>query len=1057
MPLLRDHPWRLRYTPDDGDLVAGLYVPLLACAVRYDRLTGYFSAAALALATRGLEGLVRNDGTMRMIVGCTLGPDEVQAIADGEALRIAVERRLSALPLAPSDDAARRGLALLAWLVAAGRLAVKVAVPCDSRRRPLGGTAIFHEKAGTVEDAAGEKVAFNGSLNETAQGWTQNFESLNIFTSWSEPPRVAAEEEHFARLWADRSAHALVLDVPQAARDDLLRFMPEPATPAARPRSVAAGPVAVEPPAAPSPSADLRGDVWRFIAQAPTMPDGGDQVGAATCAVTPWPHQLRAFHRLYDHWPPRLLIADEVGLGKTIQAGLLLRQAWLARRARRILVLAPAAVLRQWQIELREKFNLNWPIYDGHKLSWYPSPALHGRHERPVARSDWHREPVVIASSHLLRRAERAAEMADAEPWDLVVLDEAHHARRKAAGSEQEGGPNALLKLMRSLQARTAALVLLTATPMQVHPVEVWDLLDLLGLPPEWSKPAFLRFFDEIVAENPGHEAMDRMAAMFRAAEAAYGPVEPSALQALGIASPLRARKMLEALRDPASVPRRQLEHDQRRAALTLMRRHTPIARLVSRNTRDTLRSYFRSGQSTARVAERDVCDEFIHLSAAERTIYDAVESYISTTYQRTAAGGASAQRRNAVGFIMTVYRKRLASSFHALRATLAAHMAAMRDPTQAAGLLSRLSEDVDEDEPDAPDQEAAEDLAREDLARQALAIEERSEIERLIGMIGRLPPDTKAEALRVEIGRLRKDGYGQAMVFTQYADTMDFLRDEMARDRTLQVMCFSGRGGEVRGNDGAWRTVSRDEVKRRFREELADLLLCTDAAAEGLNFQFCGALVNYDSPWNPMRIEQRIGRIDRLGQRFERIRIANLHYANTVEADVYAALRRRIGLFEKVVGGLQPILARMPKLIGARILSGTPGDVAAEVDRAADEAMGGFDLDQAVAVESGEAARAASPMAMADLDDILSRPGLLPPGTRVRSLGAREYGLSAPGQAEVRVSTDVAYYEQHAETVELWSPAGPMFPILQDVGCVPAATQSLAQVMRSIAVKPAG
>src|SRR3546814_5135935 len=114
----------------------------------------------------------------------------------------------------------------------------------------------------------------------------------------------------------------------------------------------------------------------------------------------------------------------------------------------------------------------------------------------------------------------------------------------------------------------------------------------------------------------------------------------------------------------------------------------------------------------------------------------------------------------------------------------------------------------------------------------------------------------------------------------------MEALRRELARDDDLRIMCFSGRGGEVQANDGSWRAVSRDEVKRRFRAAEADLLLCTDAAAEGLNFQFCGALINYDSPWNPMRVEQRIGRIDRLGQRFVRIRIVNLHYAGTVRSE---------------------------------------------------------------------------------------------------------------------------------------------------------------------------
>jgi superfamily II DNA/RNA helicase len=107
--------------------------------------------------------------------------------------------------------------------------------------------------------------------------------------------------------------------------------------------------------------------------------------------------------------------------------------------------------------------------------------------------------------------------------------------------------------------------------------------------------------------------------------------------------------------------------------------------------------------------------------------------------------------------------------------------------------------------------------------------------------------------------------------------------------------MCFSGRGGQVPAKDGSWRVITRDEVKRQFREGKADVLLCTDAAAEGLNFQFCGALINYDMPWNPMRVEQRIGRIDRLGQRYPSIQIVNLHYADTVEADVYQAYTRPI------------------------------------------------------------------------------------------------------------------------------------------------------------------
>src|SRR4029077_9653897 len=169
----------------------------------------------------------------------------------------------------------------------------------------------------------------------------------------------------------------------------------------------------------------------------------------------------------------------------------------------------------------------------------------------------------------------------------------------------------------------------------------------------------------------------------------------------------------------------------------------------------------------------------------------------------------------------------------------------------------------------------------------------------------------------------------------------------------TLRAMCFSGRGGEVRDTDGRWRTISREEAKRQFRNGDADVLLCTDAAAEGLNFQFCGSLINYDMPWNPMRVEQRIGRIDRLVQRYPEIRIVNLHYADTVEADVYAALRQRIGLFENVVGRLQPILARLPGTISNTLLTGAAQDanrragVVSEIEKEADEAEArGFDID---------------------------------------------------------------------------------------------------------------
>ena len=1037
--MLRDREWRLKYTAEDGDLVRMFYVPALEDAERYDRLTGYFNAGALALAARGIEGLVRNGGRMRLVVGCTLDPPEIEAIERGEQLRALVERRLTNRTLAPPDPMSAGALELLAWMVAHGFLEVKVAVPCDEDGVPIAENGIFHEKTGIVEDRVGDRLAWTGSLNETGAGWRTNWESIGVYTSWGpEPGRVDEEETSFARIWVGKTKRVIVMDVPEAARRDLMRFMPatdmparlEPKSaeaPLARPVDSGGRPSLPATTSVATPAGDLRGRVWRFIREAPSRPGGGERIGEATAAVDPWPHQARAFERQYGDWPPRLLIADEVGLGKTVQAGMLLRQAWLAGRAKRILILAPKAVLRQWQIELREKFNLNWPIYDGGKLTWYPSPALRDCNERDAGREAWHCEPAVIASSQLMRRNDRAIELLEqAEPWDLVVLDEAHHARRRGAGSQRDSGPNTLLRLMRGLKDRTGGLVLLTATPMQVHPIEVWDLLDLLGLPPEWTSRAFLDFFDDMDRPSPSVEAMERMASLFRSAERAYGVTETSEVQRLTGLSRLEANRVLRALREAASIPRRQLETSERRAAIDIMRAGTPIRRLVSRNTRELLRRYFQNGMMTTPIAERHVEDRFLEMSDAERGIYDVVEEYIAGAYSR-----ASGKERTAVGFVMTVYRRRLASSFVALRETLRKR----RDAIAAGGRsgLSALDEDL-------PDDDVADEMADTDMAarleREALGSEQKAEIDSLLGSVDRLPPDSKLGILREALRELRREGYGQAMVFTQYTDTMDFLREALLKEAEWKLLCFSGRGGEAPGADGGWRTIGRDDARRRFRNNEADILLCTDAAAEGLNFQFCGALVNYDMPWNPMRVEQRIGRIDRLGQRNATIRIVNLHYEGTVETDIYRALRERIGLFESVVGRLQPILARLPGTISQSVLAGEGRDareranIVDAIDREASEhGHAGFDIDSVTETDLALPERPQSTVTMEDLDRIVGSSDLMAPGLEIQPMGHREYGLLAPGMsAPVRVTTDPEYFEEHAESVELWSPGNPLF-----------------------------
>ena len=526
IPLLPAYTWETSYRHEDGDLIRLFYVPALSCAVQYDRTTGYFSADALVLAARGIERLIFNGGKMRLIVGCTLDVDEIEAMERGYDLREQVEKKLASIKLTPPDPRDRYGLEALAWMVAKQCLDIKVAIPTNAQGEPIVVRGIYHEKVGILTDREGNRLSFSGSINETGAGWISNRESFHVHLSWEggrDVKHVQDEVEAFEKLWEGRAWSVRVLDFPEAAKAQLLEFLPTDDRFITPPRPPKVKDPEPEPPPVTPPHRllpdEARRVVWTYIRNA-ARAWNGSRVGEVTSTVTPWPHQVRTYHRLLDSWPCQMLIADEVGLGKTITAGLFIRQAWLSGKAKRILILMPRSLLTQWQGELYEKFNLNIPIYDGQKLVWKKIHGLQGPTERRVDRQEWHKEPFVLASSHLMRRRDRSADLLQAENWDLVVLDEAHHARRKSPGSPQEGGPNQLLRLMQELRPKCRSLLLLTATPMQVHPVELWDLLRLLGLSGRWemSRHDFIRYFAEATG-NPSQETMEYLAGMFRETE----------------------------------------------------------------------------------------------------------------------------------------------------------------------------------------------------------------------------------------------------------------------------------------------------------------------------------------------------------------------------------------------------------------------------------------------------------------------------------------------------------------------------------------------------------
>jgi hypothetical protein len=178
---------------------------------------------------------------------------------------------------------------------------------------------------------------------------------------------------------------------------------------------------------------------------------------------------------------------------------------------------------------------------------------------------------------------------------------------------------------------------------------------------------------------------------------------------------------------------------------------------------------------------------------------------------------------------------------------------------------------------------------------------------------------DGKFVAFEKKLFELLGEGR-RAIVFTQYLDTLDFIKARLETVLSGRMGCYSGRGGEVWDPvEYRWRIVEKAGIKDRCRRDhpqALQVLLGTDAASEGLNLQQFSALVNYDPPWNPMRVEQRIGRIDRIGQERPDVKIVNFYIRGAIEEDAYFTLGHRIGAFEEVVGPLQPILAEMPRIL---------------------------------------------------------------------------------------------------------------------------------------------
>ena len=929
---LRDHPFRIYYGPAD-DPLANFYIPALSASVCYDRSAGFFSSSALAVAAAGVARLIQNGGRMRLLVGAALDEGDVEAIRKGHSLQERVTIRLLERFPDPTDALLRQRLEVLAWMVAEGTLEVRVVLPCDAHGVPIPANQAqdyYHPKSGVFTDANGDRVAFTGSVNESATAWTKNFEEFAVYLSWGEGqtylPQVALR---FERLWMGRDPGWVALPIPDAVRDRLLVYRPQraperdPLEPDLRGLRNLEG---LAPYCAGSPQAEHV--LFQFLRDAPYLP-GATGLGAATAAITPWPHQTRVANEVLADFPSRAMLCDEVGLGKTIEAGLVIRQLLISGRVKRCLILAPKSVLNQWQEELYEKFALEIPRYEDGKLldvhdrplpigasfDFAPHKTLRSAQDagetqtRTGGANLWDAWDVLLASSQLAKRGDRRKEILAVRPWDLLVVDEAHHARRKDF-LQPTYRPNRLLGLLNDLKERDkyAGLLLLTATPMQINPLEVWDLLTVLGVGGRWGadESAFLRFFGEMrkpfgqadwdfVFDMVGDylEAGGELDPVFREQVAAdIGPVKWATLEEL----PRRHGERTALLK--------QLGPKARPHVIEMARRHTPLSRAIYRNTRDLLRKYREKGILRESVPTRRPEIVRVPMRPDEEALYDRIEEYITQFYQKYE------NERRGLGFVMTVYRRRLTSSFWAVRCSLERRLKFL---TGVAGIETLLTdEDTEQDELELDifeEESAGTDGPSGSQAKRFAA--ELAYVRDFIQELKRLSvADSKLEVLKAELNQVFKQR-GTVLIFTQYTDTMDYLREQLCHVYGSQVACYSGRGGEM-WNGIAWVQTTKEAVKADFREGKIRILIGTESASEGLNLQTCGVLINYDMPWNPMRVEQLIGRIDRIGQMHPVVWISSYFYQETIEDQIYQRLADRINWFEVVVGDLQPILAQV-------------------------------------------------------------------------------------------------------------------------------------------------
>ncbi len=603
--------------------------------------------------------------------------------------------------------------------------------------------------------------------------------------------------------------------------------------------------------------------------------------------IEAFPHQIKVINQVLGAYPSRFLLCDEVGLGKTIEACAVLKELSLQNIVNRAIIIVPANLVDQWWFELDSKFNLDFEVYDGPRVKELKAgyPGI----------NPWTLHPRILTSMHFLRRDENREALKDVI-FDMAIFDEAHHLRRYA------GGPDAGIyrktknyDLGEIVCNRARVVLLLTATPMQLNPFELFSLIQLLdpSLFPKYSH--FMEFKDKLSHFNLVVRNLDRFGKL-NVFESKYTsgminellagskefPGPESINDALVKRSPRLKAAIIEAIKD----------------------RHL-LSRILIRNKKRNVFQGFLPKRFTKIV--------LIVPTKEELEIYKAIRLYITNVYQRSLE-----EKNSATGFVMVVFQRLLASSHVALRKTIQTRVATLREVQ-----VKLLQQKVQVEAAAATMADAEYKKKMMDIAIRISAIDEDVPLlNDYHAKLTALKTDSKASALvSLVTDMARVEKHPKVIVFTQFIRTLYYLKHVLETNvKDIYVGIFHGKLAKE----------EKDAEIDRFRSSTGktSVLISTEAGGEGRNFQFCHVVVNYDLPWNPMKLEQRIGRVDRIGQDHD-VKIYNFALKDTVEEHIVSILSQRIGAFQEIVGELEPILVNVEDDIADAILTSGSDDEA--------------------------------------------------------------------------------------------------------------------------------